>query len=58
MYVKGRFVVESIRVIADNELYRHTRDSHLDFEKAFDSIEWTSSKNALNLSTLDQISDN
>ena len=44
-YVKGRFVGESIRLIADTMNFTKTKNIpgiavFLDFEKAFDSIEW------------------
>ena len=61
-YVKGRFIGESIRLIADTMGFTKIENIpgmavFLDFEKAFDS-NGTSSKNVLNLSTLDQISGN
>ena len=44
-YVKGRFIGESIRLIADTMDFTKTNDIpgiavFLDFEKAFDSVEW------------------
>ena len=44
-YVKGRFIGESIRLIADTMNFTKTKNIpgiavFLDFEKAFDSIEW------------------
>jgi len=56
--VRGRFIGESIRLIADTMDFTKIKNIpgiavFVDFEKALDSIE---SKNALNLSTLDQMS--
>ena len=44
-YVKGRFIDESIRLIADTMDFTKTNDIpgiavFLDFEQAFDSVEW------------------
>ena len=44
-YVKGRFIGESIRLILDIMEYTKHKDTpgvavYLDFEKAFDSVEW------------------
>ena len=45
-YIKGRFIGESIRLIADTMDFAKIKNipgiavSVLDFEKAFDSIEW------------------
>ena len=60
-YVKGRFIGESIRLILDIMEYTKHKDTpgvavYLDFEKAFDSVEWTTLKNAWKQLTLALIS--
>ena len=51
-YVKGRFIGESIRLILDTMEYTKNKDTlgvavYLDFEKAFDSVEWNYIKKCL-----------
>ena len=62
-YVKGRFIGESIRLIADTMNFTKTKNIpgiavFFDFEKLLTQLNGTSFKNALNLSTSDQISGN
>ena len=57
-YIKGRFIGEHVRIIED--ILSYTTTKHIpglfiliDFEKAFDTVEWNSLK-VSNLTTLDQ----
>ena len=55
-YVKGRFIGESIRLILDIIVYTKHKDIpgvavFLDFEKAFDSVEWTYIQKCLKATT-------
>ena len=56
-YVKGRYIGESIRTITDIMSFTKTQNIpglavFLDFEKAFDSMEWNYLQKCLKLSTL------